>query len=326
MKRRDFFALLGGATAWPLTAHGQRAVMPVIGFLNSASPAGFAARLQAFNDGLGEVGYVAGHNVRIEYRWAEGQFGRLSSLAADLVQHQVSVLVATGSANSAQVAKATTSTIPIVFANGGDPITDGVVASLNRPEANVTGVTFISNLLTAKRLGLLRELIPAAEAVAILNNPASVRANADTLDAQEAARALRERVIVLNAANEREIEEAFGSLAQQRASAVIVNADGFFRNRAEQLVALAARYSVAVVYADREYALAGGLMSYGPSITDGYRQAGVYTGKILKGTKPSDLPVQQPTKFEFVINLKTAKALGLTFPPGLLAIADEVIE
>jgi len=174
-----------GATAWPLTAHGQRAVMPVIGFLNSASPAGFAARLQAFNDGLGEVGYVAGHNVRIEYRWAEGQFGRLSSLAADLVQHQVSVLVATGSANSAQVAKATTSTIPIVFANGGDPITDGVVASLNRPEANVTGVTFISNLLTAKRLGLLRELIPAAEAVAILNNPASIRANADTLDAQD---------------------------------------------------------------------------------------------------------------------------------------------
>ena len=198
MKRRDFFALLGGATAWPLTAHGQRAVMPVIGFLNSASPARFAARLQAFNDGLREVGYVAGHNVRIEYRWAEGQFGRLSSLAADLIQHQVSVLVATGSANSAQVAKATTSTIPIVFANGGDPITDGGVASLNRPEANVTGVTFISNLLTAKRLGLLRELIPAAEAVAILNNPASVRANADTLDAQEAARALRERVIVLN--------------------------------------------------------------------------------------------------------------------------------
>ena len=185
MTRRDFFTLLGGATAWPLTAHGQRAVMPVIGFLNSASPAGFAARLQAFNDGLGEVGYVAGHNVRIEYRWAEGQFGRLSSLAADLVQHQVSVLVATGSANSAQVAKATTSTIPIVFANGGDPITDGVVASLNRPEANVTGVTFISNLLTAKRLGLLRELIPAAEAVAILNNPASIRANADTLDAQD---------------------------------------------------------------------------------------------------------------------------------------------
>jgi len=185
MTRRDFFTLLGGATAWPLTAHGQRAVMPVIGFLNSASPAGFAARLQAFNDGLGEVGYVASHNVRIEYRWAEGQFGRLSSLAADLVQHQVSVLVATGSANSAQVAKATTSTIPIVFANGGDPITDGVVASLNRPEANVTGVTFISNLLTAKRLGLLRELIPAAEAVAILNNPASIRANADTLDAQD---------------------------------------------------------------------------------------------------------------------------------------------
>jgi putative ABC transport system substrate-binding protein len=300
--------------------------MPVIGFLSSASPDGFGSLVEAFSQGLRDTGFFDNQNVKLEYRWAEGHYDRLPALAADLVQRRVAAIAATGSPNSAQVAKTATDTIPIVFANGGDPVADGVVASLNRPGGNITGVTFFSNVLAKKRLGLLRELIPTAAVIAVLINPSNARAKTDTREMQEAAHAIGQTIVVLDASSEREIDLAFSALAQHHASALLINADGFFRTQSTKLVTLAAHHSVPAVYSDRHNALVGGLMSYGTSIEDAYRQSGVYVGQILNGAKPANLPVIQSVKFELVINLKTAKALGIEVPPTLLALADEVIE
>ncbi len=327
MRRREFITLLGGAaTAWPLIASAQQPAVPVIGFLNSASPERFGTLIAAFNQGLREGGFVDGQNVKIEYRWAEGHYDLLPALVTDLIQRRVAAIAATGSPNSVQIAKTATATIPIVFANGGDPVADGVVTSLNRPGGNVTGVTFFSNVLVAKRLGLLRELSPTAAVIAVLVNPNNARAQSDTKDVEEAARAIGQRITILKASSDSEIDLAFAALVQRDARALLINADGFFRTRTQRLVALADRNSVPAVYSDRDSTLAGGLISYGTSIVDGYRRCGVYAAQILKGAKPADLPVLQPTKFELVINLKTARALGLTVPNTLLVSADEVIE
>ena len=282
--------------------------------------------MDAFSQGLRNTGFFENQNVNLEYRWAEGHYDRLPALAADLVQRRVAAIAATGSPNSAQVAKTATDTIPIVFANGGDPVADGVVASLNRPGGNITGVTFFSNVLAKKRLGLLRELIPTAAVIAVLINPSNARAKTDTREMQEAAHAIGQTIVVLDASSEREIDLAFSALAQHHASALLINADGFFRTQSTKLVTLAAHHSVPAVYSDRHNALVGGLMSYGTSIEDAYRQSGVYVGQILNGAKPANLPVIRSVKFELVINLKTAKALGIEVPPTLLALADEVIE
>ena len=301
--------------------------MPVIGVLNGQSFDGEYGRLVAvFRQALSENGYVEGQNVAIEYRWAEGQYDRLPALAADLVQRRVAVIFAGGAIASAQVAKSKTATIPIVFANGGDPVEDDLIASFARPGGNVTGVSFYSNLLGQKRLGLLRQLIPAASLVGVLVNPSNARAKIDTKDVQEAAGEIGQQLIVVNASGERDFDAAFATLVQHRVSALLVNSDALFNQRGNLLVALAARHAIPAIYDQRGSVAVGGLMSYGTSITDAYHQAGVYVGRILKGTKPADLPVLQPTKFELVINLKTAKTLGLTIPPGVIAIADEVIE
>jgi putative ABC transport system substrate-binding protein len=328
LRRRDFITLLGGAAAaWPLAAWAQQPAMPVIGFVNPQSPDGHAGRLRGFRQGLKESGFVAGENVAIEYRWAEGQFDRLPALAAELVRRQVAVIVATGSPATPMAAKAATTTIPIVFLAAEDPVGLGLVASLARPGGNLTGINFLNSELAAKRLGLLRELVPRAARVAVLVNPVNaVNAETTLRDAQAAARAMGLQIQVLNASTSREINAAFASLGRERPDALFVGGDGLFNSRCVQLVNLASRHAVPATYADRLMTEAGGLMSYGSDIADAWRQVGFYAGRILKGAKPADLPVVQASKFELVINAETARMLGLTVPPSLLAAADEVIE
>jgi putative ABC transport system substrate-binding protein len=327
MKRRQFITLLGGAAAaWPLGARAQQPAMPVIGFLNSGSPGPYASYVTAFRRGLNETGFSEGRNVAIEYRWAEGQYDRLPQLAVDLVHRQVAVIAATGGGLSAAAAKAATTTIPIVFASGADPVQEGLVASLNRPGGNVTGVFVFTSVLEGKRLGLLREMVPTATLIAVLLNPANPSFDSKLNEIQEVARSVGQQLHILNASSEHEIDAAFATAAQLPAGAMLVGADAVFATWRDQLIALAARYAIPAIFELRAFAAAGGLMSYGPSLSDAYRLVGLNTGQILKGAKPADLPVQQSTKFELVINLKTAKVLGLDVPPTLLARADEAIE
>ncbi len=324
--RRAFISLLGGAAAsWPLAARAQQPAMPVIGFLSSSAPADRARYLTAFRQGVREAGYVDGQNVAIEYRWAQDQYDRLPDLAADLTRRQVTVIGAHDTPSSI-VAKAATTTIPIVFASGGDPVKLGLVASLNRPGGNVTGVSFVNATLGTKQLGLLHELQPGAMRVGVLVDPTFPVTESFVSDVQAAASSVRKQIEIFEAPTGRDIDTVFASLAQKPIDALVVGPGPLFDNRRVQIVTLAAYHRVPAIYPQREAAEAGGLMSYGTSLTDAYRQAGVYTARVLKGEKPADLPVMQSTKFEFVINLNTAKAFGLSFPPGLLAIADEVIE
>jgi putative ABC transport system substrate-binding protein len=297
-----------------------------MGFLHAQSSEAYTSAMGAFRKGLSETGYVEGQNVAIEYRWAEGRYDRLAEMAADLVQRQVKVIAATGNANAALAAKAATKTIPIVFAVGIDPVDVGLVASLNRPGGNITGISMFAVALAAKRLEMLHDIVPTATLIGALVNPNNRNAEADVRNIQAAAQAIGQQVLVLEASSERELDNAFVRLNQKRAMALIVGADGFFATRRDQLIELAARHAIPAIYDRRGFAAAGGLMSYGISLADAYRQFGVYTGLVLKGAKPADLPVMQPTKFELVVNLKTARALGLTVPQTLLALADEVIE
>jgi putative ABC transport system substrate-binding protein len=323
MRRREFITLLGGAAAaWPKAARAQQPAVPVIGFLNSGSADLDAHLVSAFRQGLGESGFVEGQNVVIEYRWADGQGDRLPALAAELVRRRVAAIAATGGVRSAREAKAATTTIPIVFYSGGDPVEFGLVANLNRPGGNLTGVATLGAELWPKRIELLHELLPAATVVAALVNPGNQNAE----NVQAAARALGLRVAFVSAGTERDFDTAFGAAVQQRAGGLVIGPDGLFVTRSGQLAALALRHALPAVFQFREFAAAGGVMSYGSSNTDQYRLVGVYTGRILKGEKPADLPVQQASKVELIINLKTAKALGITVPPSLLARADEVIE
>jgi putative tryptophan/tyrosine transport system substrate-binding protein len=322
MRRREFITLLGSvAAAWPLAARAQQPGVPVIGFLRNTLPD--AHLMEAFRTGLSESGYVEGRNVTVEYRWTEG--GQLATAAADLVRRQVNV-IATGGLVATLAAKAATATIPIVFATGDDPVQLGLVSSLNRPGGNITGASFLLVAVTAKRVELLRELVPSATVIGFLVDPSFPTADVKTREAENAARAHGFELLVLNASREGEIETAFATLLQRRAGALVIDADEFFTSHTKELVALAARYRVPASFQLREAVEAGGLMSYGASFADSYRQAGVYAGRILKGDKAADLPIQQPTKFDLVINLKTAKALGLDVPPLVLARADEVIE
>jgi putative ABC transport system substrate-binding protein len=326
IRRRDFVILLGCGTvaAWPLAARAQQPAMPVVGFMSSRSAGDSSHVLVAFRQGLAETGYEESRNVAVEFRWAQGQFDRLPAIAAELVRRPVAVLAAFG--ESARVAKAATTTIPIVFGTGLDPVQEGLVTSLNRPGANVTGATFLTAALGAKRLGLLRDLVPGADVVALLVNPNTLVGQVQTKDVQEAARALGQSLVVLDGGSDESIETSFAALIQRHVAGLMVGADPFFDTRRDRLIALAARHQVPAIYQFREYALAGGLMSYGASITDMYRQVGLYVGRVLKGEKPADLPVVQVTKFELVINLKTAKALGVKISDNLLSLADEVIE
>ena len=327
MRRREFITLLGGAAAaWPLAAGAQQAAMPVIGFLGGGSPDAFAHVVDAFRQGLYETGFAEGQNVTIEYRWAEGQYDRLPALVADLIRQKPAVIVATGGDVGVRAAKKAATAIPIVFTSGSDPVAAGFVSSLNRPGDNVTGVSLFVSVLEGKKLELLRELVPMAAVIGFLVNPNNPRADVDTADMQAAARALGKLLLILKADGEHDFDAVFTNLAQQRVDALVVHTEPFFLSRRDHLVELAARYSIPTIYGLREFAAAGGLISYGTKLSDSYRQVGIYTGKILKGEKPADLPVMQPTKFEFVINLKAAKALGLTVPTSLLARADEVIE
>jgi putative ABC transport system substrate-binding protein len=325
MKRREFMTLLGGAAAWPLAARAQQPAMPVIGFLSSSAPVDRARYLTPFRQGLREAGYVEGQNVVIEYRWAQDQHDRLPDLAADLVRSQVTVIAAHDTPSSI-VAKAATTTIPIVFVSAGAPVKLGLVESLNRPGGNVTGITFVTAELGAKQLGLMHELQPGAVRVGVLVDPNFAPTQSFVSDIQAAAVSIGKQIEVLEAATDRDIDMAFASLPLRPIDALLVGPSPFLNNRRLQLATLAAYHRMPAIYPVREFAEAGGLMSYGTSITGAYHQAGVYTGRILKGEKPADLPVIQSTKFEFVINLNTARAFGLTFSPGLLAIADEVIE
>jgi len=327
MKRREFISLLGGAAVWPLAARAQQPSMPVIGYLNPQSPDGQTGRLRGFRQGLKEAGYVEGENLAVEYRWAEGKVDRLPALAAELVRRQVAVIAATGGPASAHAAKAATATIPIVFLVAEDPVRLGLVTSLARPRGNITGSNFLNTELTAKRLELLRELVPGMARLAVLVNPASaINAETTLRDAEAAARAMSLQIEVHNASTSREINLAFANVGRGRPDALFVSGDGFFLSRRVQMVNLASRYAVPATYADRPFAEAGGLMSYGSNNEDAFRQAGVYVGRILKGAKPADLPIVQASKFELVINAETARMLGLTVPDKLLATADEVIE
>ena len=324
MRRREFITLLGGAAvSWPLGSHAQQPVIPVVGFLSGRSPAESAGAVAAFRKGLLETGYAEPDNVIIDFRWAGARFDRLPALASELVHRPVAVIAALG--GSAAAAKAATTSIPIVFGTGQDPVETGLVASFNRPGGNVTGATFMGAALGAKRLGLLRELAPGPEVIALLVDPDKPVGRVQIRDVQEAARALGQSLVVLDGGSDEKIEAAFAALAPQRVGALLVGADPFFDTRRERLVALAAQHRVPAIYPFREYAL-GGLMSYGTSVTDMYRLVGLYVGRILKGEKPANLPVMQVTKFEFVINLKTAKALGVKISDNLLSLADEVIE
>jgi len=325
-RRREFITLAGGAAiAGPFVARAQQPAIPVIGFLSGRSPFESAAVVNGFRQGLSAAGYSE-RNIIIEYRWAEGRYDRLSALASELVSRRVAVIAAVGSPNSGLAAKAATATIPIVFISGSDPVQEGLVASLNQPGGNVTGIVPLLPAMEGKRLGLLREIIPNAALIAVLLNSTFANFNKQMNDVQEAARAVSQQLLLLRASSEEEIETAFATAAERQAKGLLVGADPFMLSRRERLVGFAARSAIPAIYEAREYASAGGLMSYGISLTNAYREAGVYVGHILNGEKPSDLPVLQPDKFEFVINLKTARTLGLAIPSGLLSIADEVIE
>jgi ABC-type uncharacterized transport system substrate-binding protein len=327
MKRREFITLLGGAAvAWPFAARAQQAAMPVVGLLGGVSPEPFAEFTTALRQGLGEAGYVEGRNLRIEERWAHGRLDRITALADELIRRKVEVIATVGGSSVAKAAKATGTAIPIVFALGSDPVEDGLVASMNRPGGNVTGVSFFTNLLIVKRLEMLREIAPKAGLIAVLVNPNNARAKGDAADMQAAASAAGQQVLFLHAGTPDELDASFLSLIRAQANALLVTSDAFFTSRHQQIVVLAARHAVPAIYGQRQFVTAGGLISYGSSVADSHRQAGVYVGRILKGVKPAELPVMQPVKFDLVINLKTAKALGLEVPPTLLARADEVIE
>jgi putative ABC transport system substrate-binding protein len=327
MRRRDFIKVVAGsATTWPLTARAQQPTMPVIGYLEAGSPAPFANLLKEFRRGLAETGYVDGQNLTIEYRWGEGHHEKLPMLADDLVRRQVAVLVAAGGEVSALAAKAATTTIPIVFDTGRDPVKLGLVASLNRPGGNATGVSQFSAELGGKSLGLMHELVPQATVIAFLGNPNNPSTPDQVKARQDAARTVGLKIAPVAAGSEDDLDAVFAAIAQQRLNALLIGADPFFFNQREKLAALAARYAIPAMHGRREFPEAGGLISYGTSLADTYRQMGIYTGRILKGEKPSELPVVQPTTFDLVINLKTAKALGLKVPPTLLARADKVIE
>jgi putative ABC transport system substrate-binding protein len=324
MRRRKFITLLGGAAAWPLVARAQQAAMPVIGFLDGQS---FDLHLMtAFRQALKDAGYIEGRNVAIYFRSADGQTDRLVTLAGDIIGRRVAVIVTTGGGAAALAAYAATTTIPIVFVNGVDPVSSGLVVSLNRPGGNATGVYIFQQVLEGKRLGLLRELVPSAASIAVLLNPTNANFQTQLRGVQDAARDLGQQVSILSANTEREIDVAFATVAQSGARALLVGSDPFFSSERDQVIALAARYAIPAIYEGREFATAGGLASYGTSLADAYRQAALYAGRILKGEKPADLPIVQPTKFEFVINLKTAKTLGLDVSPGLAASADEIVE
>jgi putative tryptophan/tyrosine transport system substrate-binding protein len=327
MGRREFITLLATAAAcWTVSARAQQSAMPVVGFLSGGSPAAWAAYVAAFRKGLNDTGFTEGHNVTIDFRWADGHYDRLADLAAGLINRKVAVLFAAGGSEPVKTAKAATSATPIVFASALDPVRAGIVVSINRPEGNVTGVSMLGSALEAKRLGLLTEIVPGAGSIGVLINPNYEGANLELHELQEAAHAIKRQIDIVRAGTDTEIDAAFMTLAQHGAVALVVAEDPFLGTRSEHLVQLAARFKLPTIYYNRTFVKAGGLASYGTDFADVFRQAGVYVGKILKGARPADLPVLQPTKFEFVINLKTAKLLGLTVPFGLLNAADEVVE
>jgi putative ABC transport system substrate-binding protein len=326
VNRRELITLLGAAAACPLAARAQQAAMPVVGWISSRAARESACLVAAFRQGLKETGYIEPQNVVVDFRWGDGYYDRLNTLATELVRRPVTVIVATGGDPAAQAAKVATGTIPIVFVSGSDPVKVGLVASFNRPGGNISGVHLLLLGMGAKRLGLLHELVPTANPIGVLTNPNFADAQTQLRDVESAAESLGSELLVLKASTELEMDAAFTNLAQQKIGAVLIASDPFFTTRRDQLAALASRHAIPAMFDLREYAAAGGLMSYGASLTEGYRQGGIYTGRILKGEKPADLPVLQPTKFELVINLKSAKALGLTIPDKLLVLADEVIE